>query len=107
MKYTISTHNGSAVSRQHNLRNPKVVSKEEHIRVNGHHETWVDEDPRKVYDELFGKAQKEYNERQIAAGRPNRCIDSYYNQIDKSAQKHTTYEMIIQKHDLRGEQTFC
>lgn len=95
MKSTISTHNGSAVSRQHNLRDPKVVSKQPHIRPNGEHETWVDEDPRKVYDELFGTAQKEYNERQLAVGHPERCIGSYYNQIGKSAQKHTVYEMII------------
>ena len=32
MGVTISTHNGSAVAREHNIRNPKVVSKEAHIK---------------------------------------------------------------------------
>ena len=34
MGVTISTHNGSAVAREHNIRNPKVVSKEAHIKPN-------------------------------------------------------------------------
>ncbi len=42
---TISTHNGSQVARQHNLRNPKVIAKEDHIDPNGHFEVWLDEDP--------------------------------------------------------------
>ena len=32
---TISTHNGSQVSRQHNLRNPRVIVKEDHIDPKG------------------------------------------------------------------------
>ena len=39
---TISTHNGSQVARQHNLRNPKVIAKEDHIDPNGHFEMWLD-----------------------------------------------------------------
>ena len=35
---TIATHNGSQVARQHNLRNPKVIAKEDHIDPNGHFE---------------------------------------------------------------------
>ena len=31
---TIATHNGSHVARQHNLRNPKVIAKEDHIDPN-------------------------------------------------------------------------
>lgn len=95
MAYTISTHNGSAVSRQHNLRNPKVVDKQEHIRKDGVHETWIDVDPRKAYRELFGAAQEAYNQKQLAAGRPGRCIKSYYDAVKKDAKKHPVYEMII------------
>lgn len=95
MSYTVSTHNGSQVSRQHNLRNPKVISKQPHIRLDGIHETWVDVDPRKAYDEFFGAAQEAYNQRQIAAGRPGRCIKSYYHEITKDAKKHVVYEMIV------------
>ena len=95
MAYTISTHNGSAVSRQHNLRNPKVVDKQEHIRKDGIHETWLDVDPRKAYRELFGAAQEAYNQKQLDAGRPGRCIKSYYDAVKKDAKKHPVYEMIV------------
>ena len=43
---TIATHNGSQVARQHNLRNPKFICKEDHIDPNGHFEVWLDEDPK-------------------------------------------------------------
>lgn len=95
MGYTISTHNGSAVSRQHNLRNPKVVAKQLHISREGTHETWVDKNPRKAYEVLFGAAQEAYNKKQIAAGRPGRCIKSYYNEVARDAKKHPVYEMIV------------
>ena len=39
MGVTISTHNGSAVAREHNIRNPKVVSKEAHIKPNIYFDT--------------------------------------------------------------------
>jgi len=51
MGVTISTHNGSAVRREHNIRNEKVVSKEPHIDPNGIHETWIDE-PTKERDRM-------------------------------------------------------
>lgn len=69
MGVTISTHNGSAVAREHNIRNPKVVSKEPHIDVNGLHEVWIDEPVRQAYDRLFGEAVEAYNARQA---RPER-----------------------------------
>lgn len=92
MGVTISTHNGSAVSREHNVRNPKVVSKEPHIDMNGTHEVWIDEPVRKAYDRLFGEAVKAYNAKQA---RPERRIKSYYNDICKDSKKHPVYEMII------------
>ena len=46
---TIATHNGSQVARQHNLRNPKVIAKEDHIDPNGHFEVWLDEDPKPLF----------------------------------------------------------
>lgn len=95
MAYTISTHNGSAVSRQHNLRNPKVVSKQPHIEKDGTHETWIDKNPRQAYREIFGEAQAAYNKKQLDAGRPGRCIKSYYNEVAKDAKKHVAYEMIV------------
>lgn len=92
MGVTISTHNGSAVRREHNIRNEKVVSKEPHIDPNGIHETWIDEPVRKAYDRLFGAAVEEYNSKQV---RPERQIKSYYNDVCKNSKKHPVYEMII------------
>lgn len=95
MKYTISTHNGSSVSRQHNLRNPKVVAKQPHIRAGGIHETWLDKKPRQAYEEIFGDALEEYNKKQIEAGRPGRVIKSYYDAVKEDLKKHDVYEMIV------------
>lgn len=92
MGVTISTHNGSAVAREHNVRNYKVVSKEPHIDLNGLHETWIDEPVRQSYERLFGEAVAEYNAKQ---SRPERRISSYYNDICKDKKKHPVYEMII------------
>ena len=92
MGVTISTHNGSAVAREHNVRNYKVVSKEPHIYLNGLHEACIDEPVRQAYERLFGEAVAEYNAKQ---SRPERRISSYYNDICKDKKKHPVYEMII------------
>ncbi len=89
---TISTHNGSQVARQHNLRNPKVIAKEDHIDPNGHFEVWLDEEPKTAYEKLFGKAIQEYNERQT---REDRKITDYYKQICEDKKKKPVYELII------------
>ena len=52
---TISTHNGSQISRKHNIRDKSVVSKEKHIDPNGWHEIWLDIPPKKAYKEVFEK----------------------------------------------------
>ncbi len=92
MGVTISTHNGSAVAREHNIRNPKVVSKEAHIKLNGKFEIWHDEKPRDAYNRLFGQALEEYNNKQK---RSDRKIRDYYNHICNDKMKHPVYEMII------------
>ncbi len=89
---TISTHNGSQVARQHNLRNPKVIVKEDHIDPNGHFEVWLDEDPKAAYERLFGEAVKTYNAKQT---RPERQITDYYKQICEDSKKKPVYELII------------
>lgn len=89
---TISTHNGSLVARQHNLRNPKVISKEDHIDPDGHFEVWLDEDPKVAYERLFGKAIQDYNAKQT---REDRKITDYYKQICEDKKKNPVYELII------------
>ena len=89
---TIATHNGSQVARQHNLRNPKVIAKEDHIDPNGHFEVWLDEDPKAAYERLFGEAVKAYNAKQK---REDRQITDYYKQICEDSKKKPVYELII------------
>lgn len=89
---TIATHNGSSVSRGHNLRKDKIVSKESHIDPEGIHETWYDVEPRQMYEKLFGQAVDEYNSTQT---RSDRKITNYYNEVCADQRRHVTYEMII------------
>lgn len=89
---TIATHNGSGVSRGHNLRKPDIVSKESHIDPNGIHETWYDVAPRQTYERLFGDAVREYNAKQT---RNDRKISNYYNEVRDDQRRHVVYEMII------------
>lgn len=95
MAYTISTHNGSQVAREHNLRNRKVTDKEEHIDKEGIHEIWKDEKPKDAYKRIFGEAVERYNDRQIMSGHAERQINDYYKKICEDKKKHPVYEMII------------
>ena len=89
---TISTHNGSSVAREHNIRNEKVIAKESHINPDGIHEVWHDEKPCEAYRRLFGKAVEEYNAQQKRA---DRRITDYYRAVQNDKKKHTVYEMIV------------
>lgn len=88
---TISTHNGSAAHRDHNIRGHST-DKQNHINKNAIHEIWVDEAPREAYDRIFGDALEEYNAKQ---NRPERIIKDYYNKVNQDEKKHPVYEMIV------------
>lgn len=75
---TISTHNGSTICRNHNIREKSLVSKEKHIDPNGWHETWLDTPPKEAYKEVFEKTVIEYNNKQK---RNDRKITDYYQKI--------------------------
>lgn len=89
---TISTHNGSAVRREHNIRDKRVVEKQTHIKPDGVFEVWHDETLSKAYDRIFGKALKEFNAKQTRA---DRKINSYLAKVQNDSKKHACYEMII------------
>lgn len=89
---TISVHNGTKVSRAHNMRNRKVTDKEPHIDKNGWYAVWHDEPLRDAYKRLFGKAQEEFNLKQ---NRNDRRIVDYLSTVQKSAKQHAVYETII------------
>lgn len=100
MGVTISTHNGSKVCREHNIRNEKVVSKESHIKPNGKYEIWHDEKLSVAYDRLFGKALAEYNAKQTRA---DRKIDNYLKHVRADESRHECYEMIVAIGNSKGE----
>lgn len=105
MSVTISTHNGPERSEAHNRRDPRVVSKEDHIykegemRPNGrpaHSEIWHDEYIRQAYQRIFGEAVSRYNEKQT---REDRKVDDYLRQVRKDKARNEAYEMIIGVYD--------
>lgn len=89
---TVSVHNGTKVSRAHNVRNRKVTDKEPHIDKNGWYAVWHDEPLRDAYKRLFGKAQEEFNLKQT---RNDRRVVDYLSTVQKSAKQHAVYETII------------
>lgn len=89
---TITFHLGTTLSQSHNVRDPKVTSKEPHIDPNGHHETLIHEDVESAYKRLFDDALSEYNQKQK---KPSRRIASYYEHIKGSKEHHAVYEAII------------
>lgn len=95
MGKSISTHNGSSASREHNLREEKAIKRQEHIKreLSKHNEILHDEAPREAYRRIFGEALEEYNARQE---RPERQIKDYYSHICRDEKKHAVYEMIVQ-----------
>ena len=90
------------MARQHNLRNPKVIAKEDHIDPNGHFEVWLDEDLKAAYERLFGEAVKAYNAKQK---RDDRKITDYYNQICEDSKKKPVYELIIGIYGTKADGT--
>lgn len=97
---TISTHTGSSVSRGHNIRDERCISKDDHIDLTREHEVWIDEAPRKAYERIFGDAVREYNEKQT---RNDRKIKDYYKQICEDGKKHPVYEMVAGVYPAEGE----
>ena len=94
MPYTIATHVGTKIARQHNIRDKRITDKEAHIDPNGKHEVWFgcNLTEKEAYHKLFDSAVAEYNSRQK---RNDRKISDYYEKIKSDKQKHTAYEMIV------------
>jgi hypothetical protein len=101
---TISTHNGSIVHRDHNIRNYILGQLPANIypERTKFNEVLIDETPQHAYKRIFGQALQEYNDKQT---RPERKIRSYYSHIKKSAKQHPLYEMIIQIGDYKDTGT--
>lgn len=96
--YTISLHNGTKWSRQHNIRGAGLAKKEAHIDPNGYHKSFIDVPLRESYYQTFGQAVLEYNAKQT---RSDRRITDYLTKVKEehkrspSKKPHASYEMIL------------
>ena len=97
---TSSVHNGPKVAQLHNARDPRVVSKEDHIDPNCHFEIWYHEMAQDAFERIFGDSVEEYNDRQPDK---RRQIDNYYQHINRSKQKNPCYEVIV----TIGNKDYC
>jgi hypothetical protein len=89
--YSISNQNGPAVSRGHNIRDPRSIKNQEHIMEGGEFEIWHDEKPREAYKRLFQDSVNEYNTRVKKSSR----IDNYYKEVSSDKKKNVAYEVIM------------
>lgn len=95
---TIVTHNGSKVALGHNRREEKIVSKEEHIDLQGKHENWVDcGSVEMAYQFVFGQAIEEYNQKQIKNRHYDKqtSVSEFLKEIQQHEYKKPMYEMVV------------
>lgn len=82
-----------------------LEGKESHIRADGSCEVLLDRGTvKEVYENLFGDALLDYNHKQIAKGRTDRTIESYYDHIKADGRKHLSYEMVIGVYSKNGSE---
>lgn len=83
--YKVTAHCRPDIKWQHNIRDPKIVSSEEHIDLSKPHETILDMgNMEKAYAEIFGNAISKYNEKQK---RKDRIITNYLEKILSDSRK--------------------
>ena len=59
--------------------------------------TYIAQDVTEAYEQLFGEALEEYNEKQTRA---DRKIENYYEHIEKSKREEAFYEAVVQYGDV-------
>lgn len=58
-----------------------------------------------AYNQIFGKALSEYNQRQIDVNHPERQIKNYYDHISRSKQEKPFYEFVIAFGNMNDKDT--
>lgn len=58
-----------------------------------------------AYNQIFGKALSEYNQRQIDVNHPERQIKSYYDHISRSKQEKPFYEFVVAFGNMNDKDT--
>jgi hypothetical protein len=98
---TIATHNGTAISIKHNLRDPKWKAKDGHIKEGGIYEVMIHKDLKQTYHLLFEKVCQEHDSKQT---RSDRKWGSYYEYVKDNKKLNLVYEMIVGVYPEEGEQ---
>lgn len=60
---------------------------------------------QEAYNQIFGKALSEYNQRQIDVNHPERQIKNYYDHISRSKQEKTFYEFVVAFGNMNDKDT--
>ena len=58
-----------------------------------------------AYNQIFGKALSEYNQRQIDVNHPERQIKNYYDHISRSKQEKPFYEFVVAFGNMNDKDT--
>lgn len=95
---TLSCHNGTSMSYLHNIRDKETCIKQEHIDLSRPHFLWINKPIKDAYEEFFGEAVREYNDKQK---RKDRRINDYYKKVEADKQKNVVYEMICGVYDAQ------
>lgn len=104
MKVTMSHHCGShsniggAMATMRHSFNKDFRSREEHIDkdLSSRNIVLRYENLKKAYEQEFGESVKNYNQKQVENGHPERQIENYMQKISDDKQKNVLYEHIIQ-----------
>lgn len=81
---------------EHNNR--KFIAKNINEKKSAENVTYVKQDVREAYQQLFGKALEEYNSKQ---NRRDRIISDYYQHISNSKREEAFYEAVVQFGDSK------
>jgi predicted nucleic acid-binding Zn-ribbon protein len=60
---------------------------------------------QEAYNQIFGKALSEYNQRQIDVNHPERQIKNYYDHISRSKQEKPFYEFVVAFGNMNDKDT--
>ncbi len=89
---TIRWTTNPIVKQGHNVRDPKYIKNQPHIKPDGEYEIWLHKDIDEAYHEIFDESVQEYNEKQTDS---RRKIKDYRKEIKNSKQKNEAYEVIV------------
>lgn len=89
---------GGAMATMRHSFNKDFRSREEHIDkdLSSRNIVLRYENLKKAYEQEFGESVKNYNQKQVENGHPERQIENYMQKISDDKQKNVLYEHIIQ-----------